>query len=156
HLNARVARGALHVELTGTGETEVSIVGDAEAVDSAVVEQHEDEIRIVIGEDRNLFRFSRSSATVLVRCPDHSQLALRAADAMVDVRGTAADARIKSASGVIEAEAIGGSAVLHSASGDIHAREVSGNLSVKAASGDVRIGSVGGRLVAELASGNLT
>jgi DUF4097 and DUF4098 domain-containing protein YvlB len=154
-LKVGVAEGELEIELTETAETAVSIVGDTEAVDGAVVEQHEGEIRITVGEERHMPGLRGGSARVRVRCPARSDLAIRTSRATAAVRGTAADTRIESSSGSIEVDQVEGSAVLHASSGEIRVGRVTGDLSVKAASGDVRIGCVGGGIVAQLASGSL-
>jgi DUF4097 and DUF4098 domain-containing protein YvlB len=153
-LKVGVAEGELEIELTETAETAVSIVGDTEAVDGAVVEQHEGEIRITVGEERHMLGL-RGSTSVRVRCPARSDLAIRTSRATATVRGTAANTRIESSSGSIEVDQVEGSAVLHASSGEIRVGRVTGDLSVKAASGDVRIGCVGGGIVAQLASGSL-
>jgi hypothetical protein len=92
---------------------------------------------------------------VHVRCPQGSDLALRAGSADLEVRGTLGAVSVKTASGDVSLEDVG-SLEVDSASGDLRVRDVDGSCDLRTASGDATVRRCGGPLSTKLVSGDLT
>lgn len=92
---------------------------------------------------------------VQVRCPERSDLSLRADSADLRATGTLGEVDVKTASGDVSLE---GAATLHvdTASGDVRALDVDGTAELRTASGDATLRRCGGLLSANMVSGDLS
>jgi CBS domain-containing protein len=91
---------------------------------------------------------------VQIRCPEGSDLVLRASSADLNGKGRLGTVEVKTASGDVSLDEVG---KLHvdTASGDVRTRDVEGSTEIRTASGDVLLGRSGGPLAANLVSGDL-
>ncbi len=92
---------------------------------------------------------------VQVRCPEGSDLAVRADSADLEARGTLGAVDVKTASGDVSLEAAATLRV-DSASGDVRARDIDGVTELRTASGDATVRRAGGLLSASMVSGDLS
>lgn len=113
------------------------------------------EIVVQLGKKSGLLPGRGPRVGVRVRCPEGSDLDLRAGSADLDATGILDTVRVKSASGDVTLEDAARLEV-ETASGDVRARDVGGDVDVRTASGDATVRRCGGLLSANLVSGDLS
>jgi hypothetical protein len=145
---------SVDVELTPLRDNDVT----RQAIDEARVELvprgagHE--VIVELKRKSGLLIGRGAKVGVRIRCPQGSDLVLRAASADLNGTGTFGTVDVKSASGAVVLDSAARLQV-DTASGDVRARDVAGPTDVRTASGDVVLRRAGGPLSANLVSGDL-
>lgn len=154
-LDLRIPAGSIEIEAAKTDRTVVTLRGEADVLEIAIVELRGDELRVEIPERRTLLRFRHPEVHLELRCPQGSSAAVRTASADLRARGTLGRVTVSSASGDVGLERVDGPVAVKSASGDLSVDEAAGDVNANTASGDVQLGHVHGDVVANLVSGDL-
>ncbi len=154
-LDLRIPAGGIEIDAAETEQTVVTLHGEADVLETAVVELRGDELRVELPERRGLLGFRSPEVRLELRCPQGSSAVVRTKSADLRVRGTLDRVDATTASGDVGLERVDGPVTLKSASGDLTVREAGGDVTANTASGDVEIGRVHGHLVANLVSGDL-
>lgn len=154
-LALRIPAGGIEIEAEETEQAVVVLRGDADVLDTAIVELRGDELRVEIPERRGLLGFRQPEVRLELRCPPGSSAAVRTRSADLRARGRLGRVEVATASGDVDLEQADGVSV-KSASGDLSVVEAAGDVDANTASGDVELGHVHGDLVANLVSGDLS
>jgi DUF4097 and DUF4098 domain-containing protein YvlB len=142
--------GDVVVRTGEVSETVVEVTG--KDADDVIVEQHDQEIRVVASRGRAGFFGATSPVDVRVSVPHDSRLSTKLGSADLRVEGRLGESRLKTGSGDVRIEEITGSSSIETGSGDVQVDGVGGPLVVKCGSGDVTLERLGAP--AEVATGS--
>jgi DUF4097 and DUF4098 domain-containing protein YvlB len=155
-LDLRIPAGSIEIVTDEAAQTVVTLQGDADALETAIVDLRGDELRVEIPERRGFLGFRHPEVRLEIRCPQGSSAAVRTRSADLRARGTLGRVESTGASGDVDLERVDGAVALKSASGDLRLIEAGGDVTAHTASGDVEIGHARGDLAANLVSGDLS
>lgn len=128
------------LELTASPVTETTVEIHGPRADEYVVEQRDDQIRVIGPRDSAGFlNFGRHGHEVRITAPERSSLALKTGSADTEIEGPLTNLWINTGSGDVTAEVIEGETDIQSGSGDITLDKTHGAGRIKSGSGDVRI-----------------
>jgi hypothetical protein len=164
-LRVALGSGEVTVETADGNQVEIDLVPlrdndiTREAIAEARVEMTErrgGHVIVVQLEKRSGFLIGRGPKVgVRVRCPNGTDLDLRAGSADLDATGELGAVEVKTASGDVSVEDAA-SLDVNTASGDLRIRDVAGAVSFRTASGDASVRRCGGAVSANLVSGDLS
>jgi DUF4097 and DUF4098 domain-containing protein YvlB len=184
HVRLELSNGSGNVEIRGTADGKVHVVGKVTAgwsvfgsseksvqdvVANPPIEQHDNVVRI--GRMNSMFK--NVSIDYKIEVPQDTEIdssvasggmtidnvrgpvKASSASGYLHVYNVASDTTLSAASGSIDVSGIGGILRVNSASGDLVLANVKGSLNASAASGGIRISNPGDRVEASSASGSI-
>jgi len=160
-LSVDLRAGTVAIATAETTETTVELVAlddsraTREAVDSARVEQHGDDVVVHVPERSGVLLGRGPNVAVRVAAPDGSALRVKTGSADLTARGRHGTTAVDTGSGDIDLGTVNDSARVNTGSGDVRIEHVEGDVRIKTGSGDVVLGTVVGEASFTSGSGDL-